>query len=218
MSKTELIIGVAGGSASGKTTFASKLQQALGEAACEILYQDSYYLDRSEQFDHDGGAVNFDHPNALEFDLLVQHLEELRQGLTVQVPIYDFATHKRKKQTTAFPAKSIVLIDGILILSQPKVRECLDLSVFIETSEPVRFERRLERDVKERGRTPDGVRSQFEAHVKPMHDQFVEPSQRHADYVYSGEHEVAGCVSEFLKELQDDYALHIKNPASPQYE
>ena len=174
---TPYIIGVAGGSGSGKTYFARELQKILGDEKCSILYQDNYYIDQSAKFDGDGGSVNFDHPSSLDFDLLAQGLRELKQGKSIKVPLYDFATHTRKIETIDCHPKKIILVDGILILDSSVVRAALDEAVFFDTPEELRFKRRLDRDVHERGRTPDGVKKQFELPVKPMHNQFVEPSK-----------------------------------------
>ncbi len=179
------IIGVAGGSGSGKTYFARALHERLGPQISAVIYQDNYYIDQSARFDHDGGSVNFDHPDSLDFALLAQHLEQLKRGQTIEIPVYDFVTHSRLNQTISQSPQSVVLVDGILLLSQPHVRQHFDISIFVDTPEQLRFERRLKRDVEERGRTPDGVRRQFEAQVKPMHDQFVQPSLVHARYVIS---------------------------------
>ncbi len=175
-----LIIGVAGGSGSGKTTFASRLQDLIGPENCGVVGQDSYYIDQSNRFDHDGGSVNFDHPNSLDFNLMGEHLSYIKQGQDIEIPIYDFATHSRKKETLLFTPKRIVFVDGILIFSQDPVLAQLDHKLFIDCPEDLRFSRRLNRDVKERGRTPEGVQNQFLKQVKPMHDEFVEPSKNHA--------------------------------------
>ncbi|MBT4791387.1 MAG: uridine kinase [Halobacteriovoraceae bacterium] len=180
------IIGIAGGSGSGKTFFAEALCKKLGEENALVLYQDSYYIDQSDKFDHDGGAVNFDHPDSLDFKLLASHLVQLKHGQNIQIPIYDFETHKRLAKTINQPAKKIIIIDGILILGQPDVRKHFDESVFVHTPEEIRFQRRLNRDVQERGRTPEGVKAQFSSQVKPMHDQFVEPSKQFAKIISSG--------------------------------
>ncbi len=179
------IIGIAGGSGSGKTYFAKALKQELNRRSnvCEIIYQDSYYIDQSAKFDFDGGSVNFDHPSSLDFDLLASHLRSLKSGLPVEVPIYDFVTHSRKLETERVNPLPIILVDGILIFHPPILRDIFDERVFFETSESLRFQRRLERDVIERGRKEDGVRQQFAKQVKPMHDQFVEPTKFSADTI-----------------------------------
>ena len=180
------IIGVAGGRGSGKTFFAEALAKKLGPNTASVLYQDSYYIDQSEKFDHDGGSVNFDHPSALDFKLLAKHLAELKKNNSIQVPLYNFARHQRLKETIIFKAKKVVILDGILILGQKNIRDLIDKSIYIQTPEDIRFERRLKRDVETRGRTPEGVKKQFEKQVKPMHDLFVAPSMEFADIVNSG--------------------------------
>lgn len=182
-----LIIGIAGGSGSGKTTFAKSLAEQLGPELCAILGQDSYYIDQSHRFDGDGGSVNFDHPDSLEFSLMAKHLHELKNNHSVEVPVYDFPTHKRLAKTINFVPKPIILVDGILIFSRPDVVLELDEAVFIDCEENLRYERRLKRDVEERGRTPLGVYKQFHNQVKPMHDQFVEPSKKVATTVVTPE-------------------------------
>lgn len=174
------IVGVAGGSGSGKTYFARELVQTLGPDVCEIVYQDNFYIDQSHKFDYDGGSVNFDHPDSIDFSCLADCLSQLKSGKPTEIPVYDFATHKRQKHTLRIEAKPVILVDGILIFHADPVRQIFDDLIFFDTPEELRFQRRLDRDVKERGRTPEGVRNQFEAQVKPMHDQFVQPSKVHA--------------------------------------
>lgn len=199
-----LLIGVAGGSGSGKTTFARMLQAHLGEDFCSTIAQDSYYRDMSEQFDRDGGRVNFDHPDALEFSLMVRHLKDLTAGKSIDVPRYDFATHSRQLEVTYFDPKPVVILDGILILTQTEVREALDFSFYVDAEEDVRFQRRLYRDVRERGRTPEGVKTQLMNHVKPMHDLFVEPSKRFADRVISGEKSFGPVIEEIVYGIKNN--------------
>ncbi|MBY0517236.1 MAG: uridine kinase [Bacteriovoracaceae bacterium] len=178
-----LIIGVAGGSGSGKTFFADALHKALGSEISTIVYQDNFYIDQSAKFDHDGGSVNFDHPDSLDFPLLAEKLKELKSGHATAVPIYDFATHKRRLETLHVAPRKVIIVDGILIFHPPYLRELFDEMIFFDTPEDLRFERRLKRDVEERGRTPEGVKAQFLRQVKPMHDQFVEPSKSFAGTV-----------------------------------
>lgn len=185
------VIGVSGGSGSGKTTFSRMLNEAfqkkLGSHCCAILAQDHYYIDQSKKFKGDGDpAVNFDHPSAIDFALLAEHLNLLRAGKSIEVPIYDFATHVRATRTNRFEPRPVVIVDGMLLLSQPILNPFLDYRIFIDTPEATRYERRLYRDVKERGRTPEGVEKQFRLQVKPMHDEFIEPSKTTADAVFSG--------------------------------
>lgn len=199
--KKPIIVGVAGGSGSGKTTFAKRLLLKLGHENCAIIGQDSYYIDQSHRFDRDGGAVNFDHPSAIDFQLLEKHLNALNSGQSIEVPIYDFATHKRLPETVKVLPHPIILVDGILILSQENVRSHFDYAIFIDTPEDLRFARRLKRDVEERGRTKDGVTAQFFGQVKPMHDQFVEPSKHFSTKLVT--------VDNFDREL-DNFADYLR--------
>lgn len=178
-------IGVAGGSGSGKTTYASMLAEHIGLDRSTILLQDSYYKDHSRVFKGDG-SVNFDHPDALDWELMIRHLEDLRAGRAVEVPIYNFTSHSREDRTVLLSPCDALIVDGILIFSVPELAKLFDLKVFIETPEPVRFERRLKRDVLERGRTKEGVITQYQKTVLPMHNQYVEPSKTCADVVVVG--------------------------------
>ncbi len=196
-----VVVGIAGGSGSGKTTLALELLKLLGSSA-KVLYQDSYYIDQSHRFDGDGGSVNFDHPDSLEFSLLATHLRSLKQRRAVEVPQYDFATHSRLARTECFEPCDVVIVDGTLLLSQPQICRALDLKVFVDTDEDLRFSRRLDRDVRERGRTPDGVRKQFSLQVKPMHDEFVEPSKIHADLLFPGDRVVEACAVDLLEAVK----------------
>lgn len=193
-----MLVGVAGGSGSGKTTFSRMLQANLGDAFCGIIAQDSYYRDLHEQFDHDGGSVNFDHPDSIEFPLMIKHLLDLKKASDILIPNYDFATHRRLFESTLFPARPVVVVDGILVLALKEVRELFDMTFFIETQEDLRFQRRLHRDVRERARSPEGVREQFYNHVKPMHDLFVEPSSKFAHRVISGERSFGPIIDEVV--------------------
>ena len=206
------LIGVAGGSGSGKTFFAEALKQKLhklnGKDICEIVCQDNFYIDQSKEFDRDGGSVNFDHPNSIDFLLLAKHLNILKTGLNTEIPIYDFASHKRKTETIHVEAKKIIIVDGILIFHSDIVRSLFDDLIFFETPEDLRFSRRLTRDVKERGRSEAGVREQFLKQVKPMHDLFVEPSKCFANRIVK-DLDDRNQFNEFLKTYCQD--LENKN-------
>lgn len=165
------IIGIAGGSCSGKSTFAKLLREALGINYCGVLSQDSYYFDQSHHFDTDGGAVNFDHPDSIDFKLMREHLLQLQRGEIIEIPIYDFTYHQRLVVTEKVYPADVILLEGTLILTQPPIVELLSESVFLETPEAIRLQRRLLRDSQERGRTREGILMQFQNHVKPMHDQ-----------------------------------------------
>lgn len=180
MKKTSYIVAITGGSGSGKTTFAKKIRDDLGEKNCAIVLQDSYYFDQSDKFDGDGGSVNFDHPDSIDFDLMISDLLKLKNGQPVNIPIYEFATHRRLPAKEHLDPHPIIILDGILILTNEKLRAALDEAIFLDVPEDLRFKRRLKRDVEERGRTEEGVRVQFAKQVKPMHDQFVEPSKKYA--------------------------------------
>lgn len=182
-SKRPFLLGVAGGSGSGKTFFARAMRERLGPRLCEIIYQDNFYIDQSKRFDFDGGSVNFDHPDSIDFARLAESLRALKAGHSSAIPVYDFKTHSRLKDTIQVEPVRVIITDGILIFHSPELRALFDELVFFDTPEELRFQRRLERDVHERGRTPEGVRNQFYKQVKPMHDQFVEPSKAFAHHV-----------------------------------
>lgn len=199
--KRPFILGVAGGSGSGKTYFARKLFETLGNEHCEIVFQDNFYIDQSSHFDFDGGSVNFDHPSSIDFHLLAEKLAALKTGHPTEIPIYDFVTHTRKKETITVEAKPVILVDGILIFHAPHVRVLFDDLVFFDTPEELRFQRRLERDVHERGRTPEGVHNQFYKQVKPMHDAFVEPSKSYAKTLVKDLGEFENVLEEYSRKL-----------------
>jgi uridine kinase len=183
-----MIVGICGGSGSGKTTLLHRLVESYPGKA-RAIFQDSYYIDQSANFKEDGGEINFDHPDSLDFDLMAKQLRQIKALKPIEIPIYDFVTHKRKTETEAQKPGSIILVDGTLILAQEQVREIFDYSIFLQVPEHIRFERRKNRDMKERGRQLDGIVRQFYNHVKPMHDEFVEPSKMHADQVFAEVHE-----------------------------
>lgn len=196
-----LVIGITGGSCSGKTTLASKLQARLGTERSALLLQDSYYIDQSHRFREDGGDVNFDHPEALEFSLLARHLNDLRTRKSIQIPRYDFVTHRRLAESLLQAPRDVILVDGILLLHDSNVRSQLGVSIYVDAPESIRFERRKNRDTRERGRELAGVIRQFENHVKPMHDLFVEPSKSHATYVFDGTKNESSLFEDLIHKL-----------------
>lgn len=203
------IICIAGGSGSGKTTIAEMLKLELSRE-CSILRQDSYYIDQSARFDRDGGAVNFDHPSSIEFELMAKHLDDLKHEKPIEVPIYDFSTHKRLEETETFNPTPFIIVDGILILSQQVLRHHFDMAIFIDANEEIRFQRRLARDIRERGRTEQGVKDQFYTQVKPMHDEFVEPSKEYANIVWENNLDLEAVDREMVNHLES--IEHMANP------
>ncbi len=187
MKRKPFIIGIAGGSGSGKTTLAKFIKDKIKDQSISILSQDHYYIDQSNIFDGDGGKVNFDHPASLDFVLMAQHLKLLKDNQTVQVPIYNYATHKREQETDLFVPTDFIIVDGTLLFSQDVIIPVLDVKVMVETKEEVRFVRRLKRDTQERGRTPEGVYLQFTRQVQPMHKEFIDPYTYRSDLVICGE-------------------------------
>ena len=184
------VIGISGGSGSGKTTLANKIQEYLGEEQCNVLLQDHYYVDQSHLFDYDGGAVNFDHPNAIDFEVLVNDIVKLKNRLQVSHPLYDFDLHKRKPERRTLLPRPYLIVDGILIFTNPDLFKSFDKTIFIDTPESLRKERRLERDVKERGRNKTSVLNQYNNHVKPMYDQFVSPTKEIAGLVVKSDYDL----------------------------
>lgn len=176
--------------------------RVLGPTTCGTVLQDNFYVDQSAKFDHDGGAVNFDHPDSIDFALLKNCLGALKNGMAVDIPRYDFTTHKRLKQTVQVQPKPVIIVDGILILHIGDVRGLFHETIFFETPEDVRFNRRLARDVNERGRTHEGVVSQFKNQVKPMHDQFVEPSKIHATTIVKETGKFDVWLADFVAKLK----------------
>ncbi len=178
-----VLIGMAGGSASGKTLVAERITAELGSRNILILKQDSYYKDLSHMPLEERRKQNFDHPDAFDRELLYDHLRILIEGGAIEIPVYDFRRHLRLKRTVRHSGCRIIVIEGILILDDPLLRALMDIKVYIDTDPDVRLVRRIKRDVTERGRTLESVIEQYEQSVRPMHLQFVEPSKRYADVI-----------------------------------
>jgi uridine kinase len=178
-----LVIGIAGGTGSGKTSVARSIMNRLGDGNVTLISQDNYYLDHSELTFAERERINYDHPNAFENGLLLQHLDELRHGKQVAIPVYDFTKHARSSETVRIDVKPIVLIEGIHVLTDEYLRASLNIKVFVDTDPDVRVLRRLARDINERGRTLESVFDQYITTVKPMHDAFIEPSKKYADII-----------------------------------
>lgn len=178
-----MIIGISGGTGSGKTTVANRILESVRADEVVFIQQDLYYRNLKDMPLDYRNQANFDHPDALDNDLLIAHLKKLKSGEPVELPIYDFRTHTRLPATTRIESKPIVILEGILIFAEPRLREQLDIKVFVDTPDDIRFIRRLRRDIAERGRTLDSVIDQYTATVRPMHIQFIEPSKRYADVI-----------------------------------
>jgi uridine kinase len=178
-----LIIGISGGTGSGKTTIANRILESVSASEVVFLQQDSYYRNINDLPLDYRNIANFDHPDALDNDLLVNHVRRLKAGEAVELPLYDFKTHTRLNETRYVEPKPIVIVEGILIFADPRLLEQMDIKVFVDTPDDIRFIRRLRRDLAERGRTVESVIEQYTVTVRPMHMQFVEPSKRHADVI-----------------------------------
>lgn len=183
MSKKPLIIGVGGGSGSGKTTVVKKILDGIGKDNILLIQHDSYYRDLSHLSLPERKRQNFDHPASLETELMIRHVDALKNGYQVEIPIYDFAAHTRTEKSDKVAPREIILLDGILIFTEPELRKQMDIKIFVDTDDDVRLLRRIKRDILERGRELDGVMNQYEKFVRPMHLEFVEPSKRYADII-----------------------------------
>ncbi|MEN8376508.1 MAG: uridine kinase [Gemmatimonadota bacterium] len=181
-----VFIGVAGGSGSGKSTVVRRIVEGLAVPRVAVIHHDAYYRDLGDLPLEDRAKINYDHPDSLETELLVRHLEEMREGHPVEVPIYDFADHQRLEETRTVRPGRVLIVDGILILAVPSLRALMDIKVFVDTDPDVRLMRRLRRDIEERDRAVESVLRQFALTVRPMHLEFVEPSKRWADIIVPG--------------------------------
>lgn len=178
-----LVVGIAGATGSGKTTVARRLTEALPRGTVALLQHDSYYRDRGDLSYEQRCELNFDHPDSLETSLMVEHLQQLRAGKAVRVPIYDFTTHRRRTDTERLEPGAVVVVEGILVLADADLRSMLDIKVFVDTDADIRVFRRIRRDIEQRGRSFESVRKQYYSTVRPMHQQYVEPSKRWADII-----------------------------------
>jgi uridine kinase len=178
-----LVIGVAGGSGSGKTTVVQRIMQSIGDEQVSVLEHDRYYRDRLDLRLEERAALNYDHPDSLETDLLVRHVMALREGREIQVPVYDFAMYARRDASQTVKSRKAIIVEGILIFTDATLRRLMDVKVFVDTDDDTRFIRRLQRDIAERGRTVQSVIDHYLSTVKPMHLEFVEPSKRYADII-----------------------------------
>lgn len=178
-----IVIGIAGGSGSGKTTVAQEVLSRVGAEKIGFLPHDAYYKDFGNLSFSQRSAINFDHPDSLETNLLIEHIKQLKANKSVELPIYDFKTHSRTAKTIIVEPHPVILVDGILIFAEPELREMFDVKIFVDTDSDIRFIRRLQRDITERSRTIESVIVQYQQTVRPMHLKFVEPSKRYADVI-----------------------------------
>jgi len=178
-----ILIGITGGTGSGKSTIAREIYKQFGDTCIAMIEQDSYYKDQSDLSFEERIKTNYDHPDAFDTSLLVEHLNLLLEGQVIEKPIYNFEIHNRKKETVSVMSKEIIIFEGILVLSEKVLRDMLNIKIYVDTDADVRFIRRLTRDINERGRTTDSVIKQYLNVVKPMHEQFTEPTKRYADII-----------------------------------
>ena len=183
MSRRPIIIGVAGGTGSGKTTVARRILEQVGAEHVAYIPHDAYYRDLSHLPPELRAQINFDHPNSLETELLVEHLRQLRRGRPVDIPVYDFSVHTRTAETRPVGPAPVILVEGILVFVESTLRELFDVKLYVDTDADIRIIRRLQRDVEQRGRTLESVIQQYMTTVRPMHLEFVEPSKRYADVI-----------------------------------
>jgi len=196
------ILGIAGGSGSGKTTLAQNLLTALGKHQTSLIPHDAYYKDLSHLSSEMRAQINVDHPDTLETELLITHLQTLSNGHAIQMPTYDFTTHTRTPKTMRITPHPVILVEGILLLENAHLRNLFHLKIFVDAPADMRFIRRLNRDVAERGRTPESVTHQYLTTVRPMHETFVEPSRKYADLIIPGESNTALATQFILSHLQ----------------
>ena len=178
-----VLIGISGGTGSGKSTIAREIYQKFGQECIAMIEQDSYYKDQSNLSFEDRVKTNYDHPDAFDTALLVEHLIKLTEGQAIDKPMYDFEVHNRKSETIMVESRDIIILEGIMILQEPEIRNLLDIKIYVDTDADVRIIRRLVRDMNERGRTVDSVINQYLSVVRPMHMQFTEPTKRYADII-----------------------------------
>ncbi len=198
-----LIIAISGGSASGKTTVVNEIVERLKSVDITVICHDDYYKDQSHLSMEERLKTNYDHPNSLDNDLFVEHLHELINGKSIEKPVYDFVNHNRKKETIQVHPTKVIILEGILVLEEKKIRDCADVKIFVKCDEDIRFIRRLKRDIEERGRSLDNVISQYLSTVKPMFNRYVNPSSRYADIIIPNDNKHDVAVDFLVAKLKD---------------
>lgn len=198
-----VVIGIAGGSGSGKSTVLEHIIRAFGSDPIAVLEHDAYYRDLSHLPPDERAQFNFDHPDALETDLMCEHLDRLKAGEAIEKPVYDFTTHTRQSVTETVEPRPVILIEGILVLAERSLEKRMDIRIYVDAADDIRLMRRIRRDMEERGRTIEGILRQYERTVRPMHLEFVEPSKREADVIIprGGHNEVA--IEMVMSRIQD---------------
>ena len=197
-----LIIGIYGGTGSGKTTIVNMIASHFSSNDIEIISQDSYYKDNSDISYEDRCKLNFDHPDAIDFNLLYKHIKNLRKGETVEQPIYDFKIHNRLKKTIQIKPKKILILEGILIMCHAEIRSIFDLKIYINANSKTRMERRIKRDIVERGRSRDEVLKRYIETLKPMHEKFIEPTKIYANYIIENQFNNKLNIDELLEKMK----------------
>lgn len=200
-----VLVGIAGGTGSGKTTVALRIQEGVGESNCCVIQHDWYYHDRSHIDEDERGNINFDHPDSLDNALLTEQLQALKSGETIEAPQYDFSEHIREEETKTISPQSVIVVEGILLFAIPPLRDVFDMRLYVDTDADIRAFRRIRRDIRERGRDFESIREQYYETVRPMHLEFVEPSKRWADLIIpeGGDNHIAlDVIIERLKQFQ----------------
>lgn len=198
-----ILISVAGGSASGKTTVVQEIIEAMSDYKITVLFHDDYYKDQSDIPMEQRIVTNYDHPSSLDNDLLVEHLNKLLNNEPINKPIYDFKNHNRSDKTEVVYSSNIIILEGILVLADKRLRELSDIKIYVESDDDIRFIRRLQRDIEERGRTVDSVVNQYLSTVKPMHYKFVKPSKRFADIIIPNDNKHNVAVDIIVTKMKD---------------
>ena len=198
-----LIIAIAGGSASGKSTVVKEIVERLKSVDISVICHDDYYKDQTHLSMDERVKTNYDHPSSLDNELLVEHLHKLMNGESIERPIYDFVTHNRKKETVTLTPTKVIFIEGILVLEEKRIRDCADVKIFVKSDEDIRFIRRLKRDIDERGRSMDAVISQYLLTVKPMFNKYVNPSSRYADIIIPNDNKHDVAVDFLVAKIKD---------------
>ena len=197
-----IIIGVFGGTGSGKTTIVNQILSKFASGEMHVISQDAYYKDNSEISYEERCLLNYDHPNSIDFKLLYKHLKDLKKGLSISQPVYDFKIHNRTKKTVKISPKKVIILEGILIMNYPKLRPLLDLKVYIDANSDIRMERRVNRDISERGRTPKEVINRYITMLIPMHKKFISPMKLHADMVVENHENTPPNIESLLQKIK----------------